>query len=81
MGRQGPDTDFPSPLLSPSSIVFPYSVYHDPEVSLLDGKAGALLEGPQEGAPLPTVYWGALPSGVWSLIAEEEHARPSFSSL
>lgn len=43
--------------------------------------ARTLLEGLQEGAPLPTVYWGALPSGVWPLIAEEEYARPGLAFL
>lgn len=55
--------------------VFPYSAYHNPVISLPGGKARALLERPQEGALLPTVYWGALPSGVWPLNAEEPARR------
>lgn len=68
-------------LLTPSTSLFLYSAYHDPVVSLLGGKAGPLLEWPQEGAPLPTVYWGALPSRVWPLVVEEEPARPSLALL
>jgi hypothetical protein len=47
------DGNLTSPL-TPFHSVFPYSAYHDPLVSLPGGKAGALLERPQEGASLPT---------------------------